>query len=213
MRVNKNMATIETILFDMGNVLLDFSHERLCRQVGELCGLSAVEVCRLLFDSGLEAEFEQGRVTDRELHDRFERESQRSIEFESLLHAVSDIFEAKAEMFPLIEALDERGYRLVLLSNTNCAHFRHVRKNFEVLGRFDAFVLSHEVGAMKPAAAIFAAAVAVAGCPPEQCFYTDDIPEYVAAGRAYGLDAEVFTTAAALRKQLQQRGVLQEPGP
>ncbi len=29
---------IKTFLFDMGNVLVKFCHERMCRQIGELCG-------------------------------------------------------------------------------------------------------------------------------------------------------------------------------
>lgn len=202
------MATIETILFDMGNVLLDFSHERMCRQVAQTCGLPAGEIRRLLFDCGWEAEFEQGRVSEAELHRRLEHESRRTIEFEALLRAAADIFEPRPAMRELVETLDARGFRLVLLSNTNSAHYRHVRRHYDFFDRFDAFVLSHEVGAMKPAAAIFEAALAAARCPPERCFYTDDIPEYVAAARALGIDAEVFTTAENLRAQLQHRGAL-----
>ena len=63
------------------------------------------------------------------------------------------------------------------------------------------------MGGLKPQPEIFAAALAAIRCPPEQCFYTDDIAEYVAAGRTYGLIAEVYTNAAALRQSLVHLGI------
>ena len=41
---------IRTCLFDMGNVLLHFCHERMCAQIGGLCGRTAAEVRALLID-------------------------------------------------------------------------------------------------------------------------------------------------------------------
>ena len=49
---------IRTLLFDLGNVLLHFSHQRLCAQMGELCGKPAEAIRRLLFDTTLQRDFE-----------------------------------------------------------------------------------------------------------------------------------------------------------
>ena len=64
-----------------------------------------------------------------------------------------------------------------------------------------------EDGAIKPEPAIFEAALAAVRCRPAEAFYTDDIAAYVEAGRSHGLDAEVFTTATALRAHLAVRGI------
>jgi putative hydrolase of the HAD superfamily len=61
---------------------------------------------------------------------------------------------------------------------------------------------------VKPEPAIYQAALAKIGCRPEQCFYTDDIADYVQAGRSFGLDAEVFATTTELESQLSDRGVV-----
>ena len=54
---------IQTFLFDMGNVLVSFCHDRMCRQMGELCGHSGPEIRKQLIDTGLQWELERGEVT------------------------------------------------------------------------------------------------------------------------------------------------------
>jgi putative hydrolase of the HAD superfamily len=69
-------------------------------------------------------------------------------------------------------------------------------------------VLSYEVKAMKPDPRIYAAAVEAARCAPQECFFTDDIPEYVEGARRAGIDAVVFEGQEALERELAARGVL-----
>jgi glucose-1-phosphatase len=198
---------IETFLFDMGNVLVHFSHALMCEQLAEVCGCSAEEMRSLLFDMGWEGELERGEVTEVEFQKRLEGHFKRPLELAALVRAASDIFTLNAPVVPILRSLRRQGKRLVLLSNTSVSHIEFVRREFEVLSLFDDFVLSCEVGAMKPDAAIYQAALAKIQCPPEHCFYTDDIEAYVLEGRRHGLQAEVFTTAEALVQQLGQRSI------
>ena len=201
---------IRTCLFDMGNVLVHFSHDRMCAQLGALCGRTGPEIRRLVFDAGHQWEFERGRLTEAQFHRRFIELVGSNVEFEHVRRAGSDIFELNASIIPVLRSLKARGCRLVLLSNTSVSHFEHIRREFGVLQLFDEHVVSFRVGAIKPEPAIFAAALQAIRCPPQECFYTDDVPEYVAAGRRYGLDAEVFTDTPALRRQLAARGIALE---
>ena len=66
---------------------------------------------------------------------------------------------------------------------------------------------SVKTSAIKPEPAIYEAALREIGCDPGECFYTDDIPKYVTAGRQHGLLAEVFTDVPALLGHLGQCGV------
>ncbi len=198
---------IETFLFDMGNVLVHFSHAQMCEQLATVCGCSAEEIRVLLFDRGWEGELERGEVTEAEFQRRLESHFDRSLDLESLIRAASDIFTLNAPMVPILDSLRRQGKRLVLLSNTSLSHIEFVQREFEVLSYFDDLVLSCEVGAMKPDPAIFRAALEKIRCPPERCFYTDDIAPYVEQGRMHGLQAEVFTTAESLEKQLAERGI------
>lgn len=198
---------IRTCLFDMGNVLLHFSHDRMCQQMGQLCRKSGDDLRRLLFDSGVQWEFERGLLTAEEFHKTFHSLVGTGVDFEELIHAASDIFELNRPMVPLLEGLKAQEYRLVLFSNTSVWHYQFIRKRFEVLDCFDDYVLSYEVGAIKPEPEMYRAALRTIRCAPQECFYTDDIPRYVEAGRKFGLDAEVFTDTDQLSRLLTARGV------
>ncbi len=198
---------IRTFLFDMGNVLVHFSHDRMCTQIGALCGRTGSELRPYLMDSGWQWDFERGLVTPVEFHDWFETKFQTKVDRQQLAHAVSDIFTLNTPIVAVLDELKSRGYRLVLLSNTSVFHYEFVSKQFQVLDRFDDFVLSYEVHALKPQPEIYEAALKKIGCDPPDCFYTDDIPQYVEHGRKHGLDAEVFTTVDSLKYQLATRGI------
>lgn len=198
---------IRTVVFDMGNVLVRFSHERMCEQIGRLCGRTGGEIAVILLQSGLQWDFERGRVSEAEFHRRFEEAAGRQVLLDDLRHAASDIFVPNDDVREVVLALKQAGHRLVLLSNTSIAHYEFIRSRWDFLDPFDELVLSYEVGAIKPEPAIFEAALAAIRCRPEEAFYTDDVPAYVEAGRSHGLDAEVFTTAVALRGCLAERGI------
>lgn len=198
---------IRTFLFDMGNVLTRFSHARMCRQIGGLCGLSEESTRQLLIDSGLQWEFERGRISEAEFGDLLSERVGRQLNIEELSQAASDIFEPIEDMERIVRTLKLRGYRLVLLSNTSFSHFNWIQRQYSFLEPFDDFVVSFQAGAIKPEAGIYEAALRMINCLPEQAFYTDDIPEYVMRGREYGFQAEVFTGPDNLLQQLDQRGI------
>jgi putative hydrolase of the HAD superfamily len=198
---------IRTFLFDLGNVLLRFSHERMVAQVAAECGRPPAWVKAWLIDGGRQWRFERGEVSEAEFAAELSRDSGQTVSVAAFRRALADIFVPNPPMEEYVRDLGGRGHRLVLLSNTCASHIAWIRERYTVLEPFDELVLSHEVGAMKPDAPIFRAALNAIGCPPGECFYTDDIPAYVTAGGEHGLDAELFTTPDAFVEQLRQRGI------
>lgn len=198
---------LKAFIFDLGNVLLLFSHQRMFEQIGALCGREAAEVRQALVSDDLGDQFERGGLTEDELQAELERRLGIGFDRESLHRAIADIFTPNEPMLRYVDELKQRGYRLVLLSNTNSIHVRWIESNYDVLSKFDACVLSHEVGALKPERAIYDAAIDCANFPPGECFYTDDIEAYVSGGRECGLNAEVFTGPHEFREQLSRLGV------
>ena len=197
------------IYFDLGNVLLNFSHPRMCRQMAEVAGLSEEAVFQALFTSGLELDYERGRVSTPEFYEQFCAATGTRPDLERLSHAPCDIFSVHVATKRILSQFLAAGYRLGLLSNTNEMHY-----NFFARGRyaliptaFEQLVLSFEVGAIKPEPPIFQAAIEKAGVRPEEIFFTDDIAGHVEGARAAGIDAVQFTTPAALLDALLERGV------
>lgn len=198
---------LKTILFDLGNVLLDFSHERMFEQIATIFEVSTDIVQEALFGNSYIQKFDRGLVSEREVQAYLEAQFSRRCGRDRLRTAVGDIFTPNTEMIDLVQLLKHLNFRLVLLSNTCVTHIEWIRTHYPLLDLFDDLVLSYEVGACKPEAAIFAAALQTIRCAPGECFYTDDILDYVEMARHHGLQAEQFSGAQAFRQQLGIRGV------
>ena len=50
------------------------------------------------------------------------------------------------------------------------------------------------------------AAIAQAGCAPEECFFADDMEPYVEGARRAGIDAVQFESLPQLQRELRSRG-------
>ena len=201
------MAPIRTFLFDLGNVLLHFSHDRMWRQLADVCECAVPELQSLTERHDLANEFERGRLSEADFHDRLQELTDSRFGRTAFRTALADIFELNTPMPELLKGLRAGGHRLVLLSNTNETHLAWVRERFDVLEFFDDLVVSFRVGVMKPEPEIYEAALRVIECRPEECFYTDDIMANIHAGREFGLEAERFTDVPSLVTHLHQRGV------
>lgn len=198
---------MKAAIFDLGNVVLLFSHERMCRQLAEVFGMAPEAVRREIFETDFVSRYDRGLETTEEMFRRLAAAGSRRPTLAQARMAAADIFEVNRPVLPILEALRRGGVPLVVLSNTCEVHASHVRSSYDVLGLFDALVLSHEVGMTKPDPRIYDLAADAAGCAPGDCFFTDDVPDYVAAARRRGLDAETFTDAGSLARALAERGL------
>lgn len=199
---------IRTLLLDLGNVICPFSHERMCEQVGDVCGQTAEQIRQFLFQDQWLTALETGQITSDEFQSRLEKYANRTIVSSELWHAFCDIFSLDVSFVNSISILKSQGYRTILLSNTSRPHAEFVFREYGLADLFDDLVLSFEVGATKPQAAIYEHALNVIGCAPHQCFYTDDIQHYIIEARKHGLQAELFEGTDKFLAQLKERGVL-----
>jgi glucose-1-phosphatase len=205
----------KTIIFDLGKVLIDFDFKRAYRALESLCPYPAAEIPKRLSTTNLVERFETGLVEPRDFVEQFSGILDLHLDYDHFRRIWSSIFSGILVPESLLEGLAAR-YRLLLLSNTNALHFEMLRQNYgPMLRHFHHLILSHEVHAMKPQPEIFLAAVERAGCRPEECFYTDDIPAFVEAARQLGIDAVQFESSDQLERELRRRGIgwqLNPPG-
>jgi len=197
---------LKAIIFDLGRVLVHFDFQRGYRALEGLCPYPAAEIPERLRPSGLVQRFETGLIEPHDFYHEFSRILDLKIDYDRFCEIWSCIFTHALLPEALLEWLAAR-YRLVLLSNTNAIHFEMVRAHYPHLRHFHALTLSYEVKAMKPAPEIFRAAVALAQCRAEECFFTDDIAEYVEAARRIGIDAVQFESREQIERELRARGI------
>lgn len=183
---------IKTVLFDLGNVLVDFSHERMCSQLANVFNVETELIRSHLFESGLSHKFERGELSEEEFQEDLEGKLNCQCTLTALQQAAGDIFTKRPEMEEFVTLLKNQGFRLVLLSNTCVTHINWIQQHFTILQHFDDLVLSYEVGRCKPEEGIYRVALEKIHCLPEECLYTDDIPENIASGQRFGLQAILF---------------------
>jgi FMN phosphatase YigB (HAD superfamily) len=201
------MTTLRTVIFDLGRVLIGFDFQRGYDRLQPLCGHSVSEIRRRIAETGLVAKLEAGQISSRDFVVKIGETLGISLDYTEFCEIWSSIF-LPGTLVPesMVAGLKKR-YQLVLLSNTNEMHFEMLERTYPILRHFEKRVLSHEVGAMKPSPLIYQRAVELAGCRPEECFFTDDIPEYVEGARKFGIDAVQFQSATQLQEELAKRNL------
>jgi len=211
---------IKFLYFDLGNVLIRFSTDRLFQQASTVVGQTPQWIFENLYSSEMLHRAECGHLSTEEFY-RYVCEllPGKEIPFESLLVAVNDIFWLNEPMRPTLERIAGTGLPLGLLSNIGPWHWEYCRAKFlEIFQRIPAnHILSYQVGAMKPSLEIYAAAFqfaqkAVPGIRPDEVLFIDDLEKNVQGAKAFGFDAVSysFKDHETLLEQLCLRGVLKE---
>jgi FMN phosphatase YigB (HAD superfamily) len=196
------------IYFDMGNVLLRFSHERAAEQMARVAGVPTERVWQAVFESGLEEQYERGDLSREQFYARFCEVVGAKAELTALDYAASDIFELNVPLVALVGHLYATGHRLGVFSNTSLSHWQYCTGRFGILTTmFRVTALSFQMRAMKPEPAAYAAAAKLVGVPAERIFFTDDRAENVAAARAAGWDAVQYESVGHLHEQFRERGL------
>jgi glucose-1-phosphatase len=198
---------IKTVIFDIGNVLLLFSHEKMLLQFSELLDVPFAALKQKIVIEKLLYEYELGNITTEEWIQAITSLSKRPPSKELFLNAMGAIFHENFPLTSLIPLLKKQGIRLILLSNISEAHFDYIRRAFEFPHAFDDAVLSYKVRSSKPQKEIYHAALKAADAEAYECFYVDDIPEHVRAAKELGLDAVIYESVEQFKKALEDRMV------
>ncbi len=199
--------TQKFIYFDLGKVLIDFSHERMYQQMGRAAEMDPQKV-REVLSSGLQLQYEKGLLGSRTAYELFCQLTGTHPDYRAFSVACNDIFTPIDSMLPIVAQLHQAGYRLGILSNTSEGHWQHCYMRYGILREFFCvYALSFEIGEVKPDAGIFRKAAELAQCEPHEIFFTDDIPGHVAGAKGVGFDAVVYESTAQIVREFQNRGV------
>lgn len=201
------MGQTKAVFFDIGNVLVRFDLAGLVKDFAWAAGSSPWRVARLVWSRRLIDDVERGKLDGAGLHASVREQTGYAGdlgEFRRLWCGRFRLEERSAALFRKLA----RKRPVYLLSNTNALHWEHIRKRYAFARQAAGAVLSFEAGARKPERAIYAAACAAAGVPPEDCLFIDDLKENVAGAKAAGMRALLFKTPARLEKDLAALGLL-----
>lgn len=195
---------IKTFIFDLGKVIVPYDHDRGLLLLEENCGVAIDDLRRRIYASKELILYQTGKISSMEFYEALKQILNLKMDFKEFTRVWNHTF----TLTPLIEesVIENlaRKYRMLILSDTNELHFEFIRESFPILRHFDDFVLSYEVGALKPAEEIFRAAIEKANCSAEECFFTDDILANVEAARKIGINAVQFVTSEKFQEEIRE---------
>jgi putative hydrolase of the HAD superfamily len=199
----------KAVLLDLGNVIVGLDMDRVYRATAKVCPFPMDEIPGRIRAAKLYEPYERGELSSEIFHGRFCEALQiDTVGFDEFARLWGDMFQPTPLLASELLASLAQRCRLVLLSNTNELHFRWIREHYPLLEHFHEYVLSFQVGAMKPSPEIYREAIRRAGCRAEECFFTDDVEENVAGALREGIDAVVFGGELQFKRELAARGLV-----
>jgi len=199
---------IRTVISDLGRVLLWFDNDIFIRNLATLCGRSMDDVkAAAHWNRDLILAFDKGLLSRQEFHRRIVDALGAEIGPGEFFEIYNDIFAPIDRPREVLRRVQEAGYRLLLLSNTDVERYGFVRKRFPEVFFFDDYILSFELGTAKPEPGIYREALRRAGCRAEECVFIDDIPVNVVAAVKLGMAGIVFQPETDLAAELLKLGL------
>lgn len=198
---------IKFIYFDMGGVLLNYDFSKTAKAITVKTGLDGKKVIEDLYINHIDQwnDFELGAVSPEDFFAMFHL----PMSFDDLKKAYNEIFTLKNDTFRLVKALNAKGMRLGVLSNTSQPHWEYVQSTFpELFSQFDVLLGSHELHLAKPDRQIYLAAAQAAGAEPSEILFFDDLYNNILGAKAAGFDAVQFFDAAQAEEALKARNIL-----
>ena len=198
---------IKCVISDMGNVLLTFDSSIFYRQISESSPYTPEQMAKIVTESsGLLSAFGTGRISPKEFFKEISDRLQVSADFESFFSAYNNVFVLKSDVLKTLKKLKTK-YRLILLSNTDVKHVGFIKRKFPEMFFFDDYVLSYEVGCMKPDPQIYQIALEKAKAEAEECVFIDDLEENIEAAAKMGIHTILFKPQTDLEAELRSLGI------
>jgi glucose-1-phosphatase len=191
---------ITAILFDLGNVLLNFNHELIAERFRPFSAAGQEERGSVRIRE-LAAGLERGDIDADAFIDECLAMMQAAgpMDRSAFLSMWNDIFWINEPLAALLPGLARRA-RLGLLSNTNPIHMDFLRARFPSLfAPFSVELLSYELRAVKPETRVYEEALRRVDAPADECLFFDDIRDHVVSAASLGIHAYQYVSVQGVR--------------
>jgi len=205
------MKKVETLLFDLGNVLIKWDPKRVYKTIfkteAEIDKFLA-EVCTMDWNE----QQDKGRPIAEANRILIEKFPQYQSEIEAYYGRWTEMLGGAIEgTVEILETLKEsRKYRLYALTNWSAETFPEALKRYEFLQYFKEILVSGKEGMKKPSAEIYELALSRFGIDAATTIFIDDSAKNVTGAEAVGIQAIHFKSPEQLRDELTRLGILRK---
>lgn len=202
------MLQPQAVIFDIGNVLIEWNPERFYdgrigaeRRVAFMDQVP-IHAANLAIDAG--APFRQTLVDLAAAYPAWSTEIMWWHDDWRLM--VDPVI---AQSVTMLRALRARGVPVFALTNFGAETFDYALTLFDFLNEFDRAYVSGKLGLIKPDPALYAHVEGDCGIAPDRLLFVDDRPENIVAAARRGWRVHQFESAGGFAARLLAEGLLQ----
>ncbi len=180
------MNNITTIAFDLGGVIITLDQKQALQRFGQLGLGETVQHLDPYRQNGIFGDIESGDISEQQFVETLSQMAGRKITHKQCCHAWQGyVKELPQRNLRCLRELRSKGYRLVLLSNTNpfimewALSTRFDGNGHSIEHYFDHLYLSYQMGMLKPDPGIFRQMLIEEQTMPDRILYVDDSPKNV----------------------------------
>jgi FMN phosphatase YigB (HAD superfamily) len=192
------------VVFDLGKVLVDFDYSIAAKKIAARSTNQIEDLHEFLGGSPLLMRFETGQMNKQQFFSEVQKVTGFTGSLDEFTGYFADIFVPIPAMLDLHAELKSKKIPTYIFSNTNEIAAGHIRDKFPFFSGFDGYILSYEVGAMKPVGKIYDALERMSGRRGADIFYIDDRSENVEAAAARGWRMVLHESPEKTREALQK---------
>ncbi len=198
---------ITTIIFDIGNVLADFTWKEHYKSFGYDDEM-VERIARATVKNPTWNENDRGVMTEEEIIDVFvAADPEIEQDIRRVLKNVSTMVTRNDYAIPWIQELKSKGYRTLYLSNfsdkaeTDCAYA------LDFIPYMDGGILSYQEKVIKPMPEIYQLLIDRYDLVPRECVFMDDTPANLEGAEKFGIHTIHFLNQAQAIEELRKLGV------
>lgn len=198
---------IDTVVFDIGNVLVDFAYMDFIEKK-----VSDKELAKRIADASVHSkewtEYDRGVLSTEEIIAGFKKnDPEIADEIEKTFADLTDIVTKREKTIPWIKALKAAGYKVLYLSNFSWQVLEACPEAMAFIDETDGGILSYRDKVVKPDHKIYNLLAERFGLVPEKTVFIDDTKVNIDAAKELGWNGIVHTDYASTKKELEALGV------
>ena len=198
---------IDTVVFDIGNVLVNFSWREKLERLGFDNGMIE-RLSKATVNSSDWVELDRGVLTTEEIIDLFvENDPEIEAEIRRAFADFNDIVTKRDETIPWIRSLKAAGYKVLVLSNFSKQALEGCKEAMSFLDVVDGGILSYRDHVVKPDRAIYDLLAKRYELVPEKTVFIDDTPANIKTARELGWHGIDYKDYDQVVKELHDLGV------
>jgi epoxide hydrolase-like predicted phosphatase len=199
---NNGKGTIDTVIFDIGGVLVELGRYRFLAKKG-FTGELAERVMKATMRSEDWVQLDLNNISEEEILDLFiENDPEIEQEIRHMYSNLIGIVETKASSLPWLRRIKASGRRVLFLSNYSRKIMREAPECFYFLPAMDGGIFSCDVHLVKPDPAIYQELIRRYDLAPERCVFIDDLRSNLEPAEKLGFRTLLFQSQEQAEKDL-----------